>query len=79
MPFPSPIFSKDGEFQGAVNILIDVTEPQQADDLRAQAERCRRLADQTGGEVAGILSRLAAKYEVKALAMDLIQRSFPTA
>src|SRR5665213_1129757 len=34
MPFPTPIFSETGEFQGAINMLIDITENQQAADLR---------------------------------------------
>jgi len=43
-PYPTPLFDHDGNFTGAVNMLIDVTE-EQARALREQSERCRRLAD----------------------------------
>ena len=73
MPFPTPIFSESGEFKGAINMLIDVTEPGQAEDLRVQATRCRRLAGAAGDErVYKTLHRLASQYEVKAIALDLL-------
>ena len=73
MPFPTPIFSEDGEFQGAVNLLIDITEKQQAGDLRHQAARCRRLATASGdAHLCKTLNRLASQYEVKAIAIDLL-------
>ena len=43
-PYPTPLFDKHGNFAGAVNMLIDVSD-QQAEALHEQAERCRRLAD----------------------------------
>ena len=43
-PYPTPLFDKHGNFTGAVNMLIDVSD-QQAEALHEQAERCRRLAD----------------------------------
>ncbi len=42
MPYPTPIL-KDGELVGAVNILIDVTDANQAANLWVQADRARRL------------------------------------
>ena len=73
MPFPTPIFSESGEFQGAINMLIDITEDQQAAGLRAQAERCRRLAAASGDDaVYKTLHRLASQYEVKAIALELL-------
>jgi PAS domain S-box-containing protein len=42
-PYPTPLFDDDGEFTGAVNMLIDVTD-EQSEALHHQAERCRRLA-----------------------------------
>jgi PAS domain-containing protein len=45
-PYPTPLFSDDGNFTGAVNMLIDVTD-QQSEALHEEAERCRRLADAT--------------------------------
>ena len=72
MPFPTPIFSKEGEFLGAVNVLIDITEPEQATELRFLARQCRTIAMKQTGVVAATLSRLAAQYELKALAMELM-------
>ncbi len=73
MPFPTPLFSQDGEFQGAVNLLIDITEKEQAGDLRVQAARCRRLATASGDpQLYKTLNRLASQYEVKAIAIDLL-------
>jgi PAS domain S-box-containing protein len=42
-PYPTPLFDKDGQFTGAINMLLDVTDEQLV-SLRNQAERCRRLA-----------------------------------
>lgn len=67
IPYPTPIFSADGTLVGAVNLLIDVTDRRQADALRAQAQRCRRLAlsimDQ---RTIDTLLLMAAEYEEKA-------------
>jgi PAS domain S-box-containing protein len=73
MPFPTPLFSDEGEFLGAVNMLIDITEKQQADELRVQAARCHRLAVGCGDSQAHkALERMAAEYEIKASALDLL-------
>jgi PAS domain-containing protein len=73
MPFPTPLISKSGEFLGAINMLIDVAEKQQAGDLRNQAERCRRLANACGDDLAQTsLNRMATEYEIKASALDLL-------
>jgi PAS domain S-box-containing protein len=73
MPFPTPLFSDSGEFLGAINILIDISEREQAGDLRQQAARCRRLAGATGDEQALLaLGRMAIEYEIKASALDLM-------
>ena len=45
-PYPTPLFNGEGEFIGAVNMLIDVTDEQSA-ALRQQANHCRRLAEAT--------------------------------
>jgi PAS domain S-box-containing protein len=75
MPFPTPLFAADGTFLGAVNILIDITEPEQADELREQAARCHRLADGCGDCSAHkTLEIMATEYEVKASAIDLLSR-----
>lgn len=71
MPYPTPLFSEDGEFLGAVNILIDITEARQANELRAQAIRCRRLAASIGDAEAGAaLERMADEYDGKARELD---------
>lgn len=66
-PYPTPIFDKDGTFAGAVNLLEDVTDEVRADDLLAQARRCRRLANGVVDDRASeTLNRMADEYEAKA-------------
>jgi hypothetical protein len=66
IPYPTPIIS-NGRLLGAVNILIDITDPAQAQDLLAQASRSRRLARAiTDDDTAETLERLAVEYETKA-------------
>jgi len=73
MPFPTPLFAADGAFEGAINMLIDITEPRQADELRDQAARCHRLAAGCGDPIViKIMERMATEYEVKASAFDLL-------
>ena len=73
MPFPTPLFAADGAFEGAINMLIDITEPRQAGELRNQAARCRRLAAGCGDPaVIKTMERMATEYEVKASAFDLL-------
>ena len=62
-PYPTPIFRENGEFAGAVNMLIDVTDEQRA-LLAEQAGRCRRLADATyDRETANTLGAMAEGFE----------------
>jgi hypothetical protein len=42
--YPTPLLDEGGEFVGAVNLLIDITEAREEAYLRDQASRCRRLA-----------------------------------
>jgi PAS domain-containing protein len=75
MPFPTPLFAADGAFEGAVNMLIDITEPRLAGDLRDQAARCRRLAAGCGDRmVRKNMERMATEYEIKASALELLIR-----
>lgn len=61
-PYPTPLFDKDGQFTGAVNLLIDVTH-QQATELAEQAARCRRLSRSTTDPRASrILGDMAQDY-----------------
>ena len=62
-PYPTPLFDADGEFTGAVNMLIDVSE-EQVQALTEQAQKCRRLAGATyNREMSEILSGMADGYE----------------
>jgi PAS domain-containing protein len=71
LPYPTPIFDKDGALVGAVNILIDLTDSRQADFLRAQAVKCRRLANSMQDQqTADTLNLMAAEYDDKALMLE---------
>jgi PAS domain S-box-containing protein len=62
-PYPTPLFDSEGNFTGAINMLIDVSD-EQADALSDKAERCRRLADATyDREITEILGNMADGYE----------------
>ena len=66
-PYPTPLIGEDGEIVGAVNILIDVTDRRQAGALRAQAMRCRRLAQSmTDRQAVDTLLLMAGEYDAKA-------------
>jgi PAS domain-containing protein len=70
MPLPTPIFH-EGALVGAVNMLIDVTDVRQIEDLRVQAERCRRLARGLGDrQTADLLVTMGAEYAAKACALE---------
>lgn len=67
-PFPTPYYDADGNFAGAVNLLLDITPHRGPAYLRDQAARCRRLAySVTDLAAAETLSLMAAKYESGAL------------
>ena len=67
MPYPTPIFGTAGNLLGAVNILVDVTDSRQAEFLRSQARKCRRLAlSVCDRQTADTLTLMAAEYEQKA-------------
>jgi PAS domain S-box-containing protein len=77
-PYPTPIFDKEGQFAGAVNLLEDVTDEVRADDLTAQARRCRRLANNIADEIATeTLNRMANEYAAKAAELRRIASTFP--
>jgi PAS domain-containing protein len=66
-PYPTPLIGEDGDIVGAVNILIDVTDHRQAGALRAQAMRCRRLAQSlTDRQAVDTLLVMAREYDSKA-------------
>ena len=71
IPYPTPLFDADGEMIGAINMLIDVTARKQAQALRVQAARCRRLIQSINDtRTADTLSAMAAEYEAQARAFE---------
>ena len=68
-PYPTPLFGKDGELTGAVNMLIDVSE-EQAGALADQAARCHRLAAAVcDRHTSELLRGMAKGYERNAAAL----------
>lgn len=68
-PYPTPMLDKSGILKGAINLLIDISD-EQAEALREQAVRCRRLANATDDESArSILRSMAAGYDQSAAAL----------
>lgn len=65
-PYPTPIFDKNGQLTGAVNILIDVSRSQR-NELRFQSGYCRRLA-QTASDsnTKAVLNTMAESFEASA-------------
>jgi PAS domain-containing protein len=73
-PYPTPLIDADGAVAGAVNILIDVTDRRQAGALRAQAMRCRRLAQSlTDRQAIDTLLVMASEYDAKAQSLRASQ------
>jgi PAS domain-containing protein len=68
-PQPTPLLDAAGNLVAAVNLLAEVTGPEQARSLRVRAARCRRLVGLWPGRRAALVS-LAADYEGRALAME---------
>jgi len=67
VPFPTPLYDAQGAFAGAINLVIDVTERRRAEELTAQALRCRRLAASIGDHQAGgTLRSMADEYDAEA-------------
>lgn len=70
VPYPTPLFDRAGAFIGAINLLLDVTDPSHAELLRDQAIRCRRLAAATtDSATARILLTMGTEYEEQARAL----------
>jgi hypothetical protein len=69
-PYPTPLFDKSGDLKGAINMLIDISE-EQAETLKEQAARCRRLANSTEDLSAReILRSMAAGYDRSAQSLQ---------
>ena len=70
-PYPTLIRDNSGRLVGAVNLLIDVTDERQSASLKAQAQRCRRLAQSvTDSRTVSTLLGMATEYEDKARALQ---------
>lgn len=71
-PYPTPLLDEGGEVVGAVNMLVDVTSRKQAERLKAEAQRCRRLAQGINdARTVKTLKLMADEYDGKARALQL--------
>jgi PAS domain-containing protein len=71
MAYPTPLLDGRRNVIGAVNLLVEVTDREQAQSLWAQASKCRRLAaSMTDKKTFAILTAMAAEYEDEALKLD---------
>jgi PAS domain-containing protein len=71
LPYPTPLLHEEGHLIGAVNLLLDLTGRKQAETLRAQAVRCRRLASSIlDRPTAEFLNLMAAENDEKALQIE---------
>ena len=71
MPLPTPLHGDNGEVLGAVNMLIDVSDARRIADLKAQALRCRRLAESLNDRRAiAALTLMATEYDTRAQDME---------
>jgi PAS domain S-box-containing protein len=65
-PYPTPLFDGSGDLKGAIDLLIDISD-EQAEALKEQAARCRRLANSTDDVPArDILRTMANGYDQSA-------------
>lgn len=69
-PFPTPLLDREGRLLGAINLLQDLSGPEQAHGFRARAEKCRRFVNLMPGQRETLLS-MAADYEEKAGRIEL--------
>jgi PAS domain-containing protein len=69
-PYPTPLLDRGGEVVGAVNLLLDLSGEEEAEALRMQARRCRRLAQGINDQKTVItLNGMASQYEEQARAL----------
>jgi len=67
VPYPTPLFDRDGALCGAVNLLVDITDQRNADFLADRADQCRQLAAEVDDPHASeMLALMAAKYSEQA-------------
>jgi PAS domain-containing protein len=68
-PHPTPLMDGAGNFVGAINLLAEVIDRTQAQALRVQAARCRRLVNLWPDRRRAVIS-LAEDYDGQARAME---------
>jgi PAS domain S-box-containing protein len=67
VPYPTPLFDRDGALCGAVNLLVDITDQRNTDYLTERADQCRQLAAEVDDPHASeMLALMAAKYSEQA-------------
>ena len=67
LPYPTPIFARDGAFLGAANLLLDARRELRTEALTDLAGRCRAVAATSENrQTAAMLSRRADDYEARA-------------
>jgi PAS domain-containing protein len=67
VPYPTPLFDRDGALCGAVNLLVDISDQRNPDYLVERADQCRQLADEVHDPHASeMLALMAAKYSEQA-------------
>lgn len=72
-PYPTPYFDNDGNLEGAVNLLIDITS-EQVGELLEKAARCRRLSHWTNDSRASeVLASMAQEYSETAAMLKAAQ------
>jgi PAS domain S-box-containing protein len=70
-PHPTPLLDEEGNLTGAINLLLDVTGLKQAQTLRAQAARCRRIVNLMHDQHSvKLLASMAAEYDQQALRIE---------
>lgn len=68
MPFPTPLYDRNGAFIGAVNVLVDITERKRADQ-----EQARQAREQSAlYRFTDCLYRMPSRDEACAAALDVI-------
>jgi PAS domain S-box-containing protein len=70
-PHPTPMLDEEGNFLGAVNLLLDVTARKRAQFLRREAAKCLRLVNLMFDEQSREdLKSMAAAHEAMALGLE---------
>lgn len=72
LPYSTPLFDAEGEFTGAVNLLVDVSAERRRAEFLAHARRSRRLSRSINDPVTiAALERMARAYEAMAADLDV--------